>query len=96
MAQRNPQRNEEYQKTVTISDSDTSDEESLPPRFPTTNEERHYNTIPSSATANRAVLSHSTAQANSTVERGPPKTKVKKLPQDKAKDKTSQTDTKRQ
>ena len=95
MAKSNLQRNEECQKTVTISDSDTSDKESLPLHFPTTDEKRHYNTVPGSALATKAAFNHSMAQENLTVERGPPKTKVKKLPQDKAKDKSSQTDTKR-
>ena len=59
------------------------------PRFKTSVEEREYNTIPGSATATQIVLSHSRAQANPTVERGPPqrKVKVKKSSTDKAKDK---------
>ena len=95
MEKSNQKTQEECQKTVTISDNDTSDDKSLSPRFPTTSEERHYNSIPGSAIATRAELSHSTAQTNPTMGRGPPKTKVKKLPQGKAKDKSSQTDTKR-
>ena len=56
-------------------------------------EERHYGTIPGSTLATQEALSHSRAQANSTVERGPSCTKrVKKLPKEKATDKSTQTD----
>ena len=97
MAEKQLEKNEKSQKIKHISDSDISDEELVThPCFPATVEERHYGTIPSSALATRAVLSHSTAQTNPTVERYPPhqKTKVKKLPKEKAKDKASQTDSK--
>ena len=90
MAEKQPEKNEKLQKIEHISDSDTSDDELVThPCFPTTFEERHYGTIPSSALATRAALSHSTAQTNPTVERYSPhqKTKVKKLPKEKAKDK---------
>ena len=82
------EKNEKSQKIEHISDSDTSDEELVTyPCFPTTVEDRHYGTIPGSALATRAVLSHSTAQTNSTVERYLPhqKTKVKKLHKEKIK-----------
>ena len=59
-------------------------------------EEREYSTVPGSAVATRAALSYSTTQSNSTVKRGiaHKKTKVKKLPKEKAQDKASQTDPK--
>ena len=97
MAEKQLEKNEKLQKMEHIPDSNTSDEEPVTyPHFPTTDEERHYGTIISSALATRAVLSHSTAQTNPTVERYLPhqNTKVKKLPKEEAKDKASQTDSK--
>ena len=67
MAEKQLEKNEKLQKTEHIPDSDTSDEELV--TNPHSDEERHYGTIPSSALATRAVLSHSTAQTNPTVER---------------------------
>ena len=55
-----------------LTDSDTSDDTEVNPRFKTSVEERQYNTIPGSVTAPHIVLTHSRAQANPTVERGPP------------------------
>ena len=56
-------------------------------------EERHYGTIPGSMLATQTALSHSRAQANLTVERGLSCTvRVKKLPKEKATDKSPQTD----
>ena len=53
----------------------------------------HYGTIPGLALATQVALSHSRAQANPTVERGPSCTKrVKKLPKEKTTDKSTQTD----
>ena len=76
-----------------LSDSDTLDEEPINPILKTSIEERHYGTIPSSALATQAALSHSWAQANPTVERGPSqKVRVKNLPKEKATDKSTQTD----
>ena len=62
-----------------LSDSDSDDNE-INPRLKTSIEERQYNTIPGSAIATQIALSHSRAQANATMERGPPlqKTKIKK------------------
>ena len=58
----------------------------------TSEEERHYRTIHASALATQIALSHSRAQTNATVERGPScKIRIKKLPKDKAKDKSTQT-----
>ena len=56
-------------------------------------EERHYSTIPGSALATQAALSHSWAQANPTVEREPSHTKrVKKLSKERAHGKSTQND----
>ena len=97
MAEKYPQTNKDKsEKTECIPDSDTSDEEQqLNPHLCTSVEEWEYSTIPGSVAATRAALSYSTAQTNPTVKRGiPHKTKVKKLPKEKAKDKASQTDSK--
>ena len=76
-----------------LNDSDTSDEEPNNPILKTSVEERHYGTIPSLALATQAALSHSRAQANPTVEREPShRIRVKKLPKEKATDKSTQTD----
>ena len=60
-----------------LSDSDSSDDNEINPRLNTSVEERQYNTIPGSAIATHIALSYSRAQANPTVERGPPRQKVK-------------------
>ena len=76
-----------------LSDSDTSDEEQINPVLKTSEEEKHYGTIPRSPLATQIVLSHSRAQANATVKRGPShKVRVKKLPKEKAEDKSTQTE----
>ena len=91
MAEGNPEKPESPNKQ--LSDSDTSDEEPINPILKTSVEERHYGTIPGSALATQAALSHSRAQANPTVERGPShKVRVKKLPEEKATDKSTQTE----
>ena len=70
-----------------LSDSDTPDEE-VDPRLRTSKEERIYGMIRGSAQATQAALSHSRAQTNPTVERGPPRRpKIKKLSKDKAAEK---------
>ena len=57
-----------------------------------TEEERIYGTIRGSVQATQAALSHSRAQTNLTVERGPPqRPKIKKLAKDKAAEKATQT-----
>ena len=72
-------------------DSESSDEE-LNPHVCTSKEERFYDTIKGSAQATQAALSYTMAQCNPTVERGPDrKPKIKPLPKEKAKDKTTQT-----
>ena len=75
-----------------LTDSETSDDTEVNPRLRTSVEEREYDTIPGSVIA----LSHSMAQANLTVEHGLllQKAKIKKLPEDKAKDKATQTELK--
>ena len=71
-----------------LSNSYTLDEEPINPNLKTSVEER-----PSSALATQAALSHSRAQANPTVEREPShKVRVKKLPKEKATDKSTQPD----
>ena len=74
-----------------LTDSDTSDDTEINPRLKTSVEEREYDTIPGSAIATQIALIHSRAQVNPTVECGPlcQKAKIKKLPTDKAKDKTT-------
>ena len=72
---------------MSLTDSHTSDETKVNPRFKTSVEERQYNTIPGSVTVTCIALSYSRAQANPTVEQGPPrqKVKVKKHSTDKTK-----------
>ena len=76
-------------QSKSLTDSDMSDDTEVDPRFKTSVEEREYNTIPGSATATQIALIHSRAQANLTIEHGPPhwKVKVKKSSTDKSKDK---------
>ena len=59
-------------QSKSLTDSDTSDDTKVNPRFQTSVKERQYNTIPGSVTATCIALSHSRAQANPTVEQGPP------------------------
>ena len=59
-------------KSKSFTDSDTSDDSKVNPRFKTSVEERQYNTIPGSVTATCIALSHLRAQANPTEEWGPP------------------------
>ena len=74
-----------------LSDSDTPDEEG-DPQLHTSEEERIYGMIRGSAQAMQAALSHSRAQTNPTVERGPPqRPKIKKLSKDRAAEKATQT-----
>ena len=55
-----------------LSDSDTPDEE-VDPQLRMSEEERIYEMIRGSAQATQVVLSHTRAQCNPTVERGPPR-----------------------
>ena len=49
-------------QSKSLTDSDTSDDTEVNPRFKTSVEEREYDTIPGSATATRIALSHWGAQ----------------------------------
>ena len=63
-----------------LSNSDTPDKEA-DPRVHRSEEERQYGMIRGSTQATQAALSHSRAQTNPTVERGPPqRPRIKKLP----------------
>ena len=74
-----------------LSDSDTPDEE-VDPQLRTSEKERIYRTIRGSAQDTQAALSHTRAQTNPTVERGPPRRpKIKKLSKDRAAEKATQT-----
>ena len=74
-----------------LSDSELSEDE-VNPHLHTSQEERVYGTIKGSAQATQAALSHTTAQCNPMVERGPPKQpKIKKLSKEQAVDRTRQT-----
>ena len=74
-----------------LSDSESSEDE-VNPYLRTSREERVYGTIKGSVQVTQAVLSHTTAQCNPTVERGLPKQpKIKKLSEEQASDKTTQT-----
>ena len=74
-----------------LSDSNRPDKEA-DPQLCTSEEERQYGMIRGFAQATEAALSHSRAQTNPTVERGPPRRpKIKKLPKDKAAEKCTQT-----
>ena len=74
-----------------ISDSESSDEE-LNQHLCTSQEEKLYDTIKGSARATQAALAYTMAQCNPMVERGSDrKPKIKPLPKEKAKDKTTQT-----
>ena len=55
-------------QSKSLTDSDTSDDTKVNPRFKTSVEERQYNTIPGSVTAACVALSYSRAQANPAVE----------------------------
>ena len=83
------------QKTKTqsdyLSDSESSEDEVNPPLC-TSQEERVYGTIKGSVQVTQAALSHTTAQCNPMVKRGPQKQpKIKKLSKEQASDKTTQT-----
>ena len=74
-----------------LSDSESSEDE-VNPHLHTSQEERVYCTIKGSAQATQAALSHTTAQCNPMVERGPPKQpKINKLSKEQALDKTTQS-----
>ena len=89
MAEKKPEVVTNPSKSLT--DSDTSDDNDNNPILRMTVEEWEYGTILGSAIATQIVISHSTVQTNPTVEIGPQcmKMKIKKLPKDKAQDKTT-------
>ena len=73
-----------------LSDSDTSEEE-VDLRLCTSEEERIYGMIKGSTPATQVALSHTRAQSNLTVERGPPRQpKIKKLSKERAIEKATQ------
>ena len=73
-----------------LSDSDTSEEE-VDLQLRMSEEERIYRMIKGSIQATQAVLSHTRAQTNSMVEKGPPRQpKIKKLSKDWAVEKAIQ------
>ena len=55
-------------QSKSLTDSDTSDDTKVNPRFKTSVEERQYNTIPGSVMVTCIALSHSRVQANPIVE----------------------------
>ena len=78
-------------KSDYLSDSESSEDE-VNPHLRTSQEERVYGTIKGSAQATQAALSHTRAQCNPMVERGPLKQpKIKKLSKEQAADKATQT-----
>ena len=56
-------------QSKSLTDSDSSDDNKVNPRFKTSVEERQYNTIPGSATATCIALSYSRVQVNPTRKR---------------------------
>ena len=81
-------------QSKSLTDSNSSDDIEVNPRFKTSVEERQYNTIPESVTATCLALSHQRVQVNPTEEQGPPcqKVKVKKPSTYKTKAKSSDTE----
>ena len=74
-----------------LSDSESSEDE-VNPYLRTSEEERIYGPIKGSAQATQGTLSHTRAQSNPMMERGPPKQpKIKKLSKEQAADKHTQT-----
>ena len=55
-------------QSKSLTDSDSSDDNEVNPRFKTSVEKRQYNTIPGLAIATHRTLSYSKAQVNPTVE----------------------------
>ena len=55
-------------QSKSLTNSDSSEDIKVNPRFKTSVEERQYNTLPGSATATCIALSHSRVQANPMVE----------------------------
>ena len=79
-----------------LSDSETSEEE-VNPQLRMSEEERIYEMIKGSAQATQAALSHTRAQSNLMVKRGPQRQpNIKKLSKEQAVDKTTQMKDKEQ
>ena len=68
---------EPISQSKSLSDSDSLDDNKVDPRCKMSVEERQYTTIPGLAIATCIALSYSRAQANPSIERGPPHQKVK-------------------
>ena len=64
-------------QSKSLTDSDSSDDNEVNPRFKTSVEERQYNTIPGLAISTHIVLSYSKAPTNPMVEQGLHYQKVK-------------------
>ena len=74
-----------------LSDSETSEEE-VNPQLRTSEGEKIYGMIKGSTQATQAALSHTRAQCNPTVERGPLRhPRIKKLSKEQAVEKATQT-----
>ena len=80
-------------QSKSLTDTDSSDDNEVNPRYKTSEEERQYNTIPGLARATHIALSYLRAQTNPMVEQGPPhqKVKINKSSTDKTKTKVSDT-----
>ena len=88
MVQKNPKKTRTQSNY--LSDSRSLEKETSQ-HLCTSPEERLYNMVKGSAQAMQAVLAHTMAQCNPTVERGPTKQpKIKKLPKGQASDKLTQ------
>ena len=83
-------------QSKSLTDSDSSDDNKVNPRFKMSVEERQYNTIPGSAIATHIAQSYSRAQANPAMQRGSPhqKVKVNKPSTEKTKAKDSEAQSK--
>ena len=89
MAEKNPKKTKT--QSDYLSDSDSSEDE-VSQHLCTSQEERLYGTMKGSVQVTQVALSHTTAQCNPMVERGPSKQpKIKKLSKGQASDKTTQT-----
>ena len=89
MVEKNPKKTKT--QSDYLSDSDSLEDE-VSQHLHTSQEERLCGTVKGSMQVTQAALSHTTAQCNPTIERGPPKQpKIKKLSKGQALDKTTQT-----
>ena len=89
MVEKNPKKTKK--QSDYLSDSNSL-EDKVSQHLHTSQEERLYGTVKCSVQATQVALSHTMAQCNPTVERGPPKQpKIKKHSKEQASDKTMQT-----